>query len=292
MSQKHSTITTNLTPTTSRLSIFGSDVHVWTYGKKSLPAILVIHGYRGTHHGLERVIEQLPGYRFVVPDLPGFGESSPMTERPHTIDGYVDMASELIKQLSLQPTIVIGHSMGSIVAGRLAATRPDLVSKLILINPIAKNPLKGLSGLMISPSIIYHWMGGAALPEKAGRWVFDSPLPILLGSIAMTKTNDPDERQKIHATHIKFMTHYSDTRTLREAYRASISRTVVDDAANIPHDTLLIAGSIDAIAPIRSQRSLQKKLPRATLHEIQNVGHLVHYETAPQAAKAIADFLA
>lgn len=292
MSQKHSVITTSLTPTTNQLSIFGSDVHVWTYGKKNLPTIVVVHGYRGTHHGLERVIEQLPGYRFIVPDLPGFGESSPMTERPHTIDGYTDMIVDLISQLSLEPVIVIGHSMGSIIAGRLAATHPELVSKLILINPIAKNPLKGLSGLIISPSILYHWIGGVALPEKAGRHVFNSQLPLLLGSMAMTKTRDADERQKIHATHKEFMKHYSDTRTLREAYKASISRTVVDDAANIPHETLLIAGSVDSIAPVSSQRILKQKLSRATLHEIKNVGHLVHYETAPEAARVIADFLA
>lgn len=291
MSLKHSVITTNLEPTTSQLSIFGSDVHIWTYGKKNLPTIVVVHGYRGTHHGLERVIEQLPGYQFIVPDLPGFGESSPMTARSHTIDGYVDMVAELIKQLSLKPTVVIGHSMGSIIAGRLAASQPNLISKLILINPIAKNPMKGLSGLMISPSILYHWVGGVVLPEKAGRRIFDGQLPLLLGSIAMTKTKDTAERQKIHATHKEFMKHYSDTRTLREAYKASISRTVMDDASDIPHDTLLIAGKVDAIAPIHSQRALKKKLSRATLHEIDNVGHLVHYETAPEAARAIDQFL-
>lgn len=288
---KRSVITTSLQPTEQQLDIFGSTVHVWTYGEENLPTIVVIHGYRGTHHGLERVMERLPGYRFIVPDLPGFGQSSPMTKRPHSIDGYADMFAELIDRLSLAPTILIGHSMGSIVAGRIAATKPELVSKLILINPIAKHPLKGLSGLMISPSIVYHWMGGAALPEKAGRWLLSNKLPIILGSIVMTKTKDPDERQKIHATHMEYMKHYSDTRTLRAAYKASISRTVVDDAPNIPHQTLLIAGSVDSIAPISSQHILRKKLPQASLHEVKNVGHLVHYETAPEAAEAIKTFL-
>ncbi|MFZ2836229.1 MAG: alpha/beta hydrolase [Candidatus Saccharimonadales bacterium] len=288
---KHPVISTNLTPTMRQLPIFGSNVHIWTYGKKSLPTIVVIHGYRGTHHGLERIIEHLPGYQFIVPDLPGFGESSPMTERPHTIDGYADAIAKMITQLKLEPTILLGHSMGSIIAGRLTATQPQLISKLILINPIAKNPMSGLSGLIISPSILYHWIGGVVLPEKAGRRIFDGHLPLLLGSVVMTKTKDPSERQLIHATHKEYMTHYSDTRTLREAYKASISRTVVDDAANIPHDTLLIAGSEDSIAPIKSQYHLKATLPRATLHEIGNVGHLVHYETASEAARTINDFL-
>lgn len=289
---KHPVISTDLTPTTSQLSIFGSTVHVWTYGDATLPAIMVVHGYRGTHHGLERIIEHLPGYRFIVPDLPGFGASSPMTTRPHTIDGYADAVAEIISQLHIEPTILIGHSMGSIIAGRLTALHPKRISKLILINPIAKNPMSGVSGLIISPSILYHWIGGVALPEKAGRRIFDGQLPLWLGSVVMTKTKDPHERRLIHATHKKYMTHYSDTRTLREAYKASISRTVVDDAANIPHDTLLIAGTKDSIAPLKSQRVLKNKLPRATLHEIDNVGHLVHYETAQQAARAISSFLA
>lgn len=214
-----------------------------------------------------------------------------MTQQSHSIDGYACMVATLIEQLALAPSIVAGHSMGSIIAGRLAATHPDLLAKLILINPIAKNPMSGIGGLMIGPSRVYHWLGGVALPERGGRRVFDNSFPLLLGSIVMTKTKNADERRAIHATHKEFMTHYSDTRTLHQAYKASISRTVLDDAANIPHDTLLIAGSVDSIAPIDSQRILKDALKCASLYEIPDVGHLVHYETAPEVARAIRAFL-
>ena len=38
--------------------------------------ILVVHGFRGDHHGLLRVADQLPDMRLIMPDLPGFGRSA------------------------------------------------------------------------------------------------------------------------------------------------------------------------------------------------------------------------
>ena len=69
--------------------MLGSATRYWVYGDPDAKHTIVIsHGYRGEHHGLEPVIAQLPQYRFISPDLPGFGESTPMTEVAHSIDGF------------------------------------------------------------------------------------------------------------------------------------------------------------------------------------------------------------
>ena len=49
----------------------------WEYGDAdaSTETLLVVHGYRGDHHGLEPVIAFLEGVRVISPDLPGFGET-------------------------------------------------------------------------------------------------------------------------------------------------------------------------------------------------------------------------
>ena len=71
------------------VSVLGSETAYWVYGPEDAETTIVIsHGYRGEHHGLEPVIAQLRGVRIIGPDLPGFGESTPLTEVGHDIPGY------------------------------------------------------------------------------------------------------------------------------------------------------------------------------------------------------------
>lgn len=285
-------LTATLTPTHHTIDLSGSTLHYWDYNSTKRPTIVVIHGYRGTHHGLERVIAHLPGYRFIVPDLPGFGKSEPLPQGAHDIEGYAEAIATFIKQLSLEGSVVIGHSMGSIVAAELAKTHPELLQSLILINPIAAHPLQGASGLIVAPSIFYHWLGGKGLPTQLGRKLLNSKTFLLFGSVLMAKTHDKQLRSLIHANHLTHMTEYDNPAMLYEAYLGSLSGTVTDRAPHITVPTLLIAGDKDDLAPPVTQKRLVQQLPGAELVVIDNVGHLIHYETPSEAAEAIDRFIA
>jgi pimeloyl-ACP methyl ester carboxylesterase len=87
------------------------------------------------------------------------------------------------------------------------------------------------------------------------------------------------------------MPEYDNSRTLYDAYLASLSGTVTDRAHRITMPTLLIAGTKDALAPLSSQHALASKLTSVKLVAIDNVGHLVHYEKAAEAAEAIDQFI-
>src|SRR5690606_4559594 len=104
--------------TDGEVSVLGSTTRYWVYGPTDAEHTVVLaHGYRGEHHGLEPVIAQLPGIRFISPDLPGFGESSPMTEVRHDIDGYAQWLIAFTDAMGLTGTaITLGHSFGSIVS--------------------------------------------------------------------------------------------------------------------------------------------------------------------------------
>ena len=93
------------------VSVLGSTTRYWVYGSlDAAVTIVVAHGYRGEHHGLEPVIAQLPGIRFVSPDLPGFGESTPLTEVAHSIDGYAAWLDAFVTELGLRGTaLILGH---------------------------------------------------------------------------------------------------------------------------------------------------------------------------------------
>ena len=69
--------------------VLGTDTRYWEYGDPaSTTTIVMVHGFRGDHHGLEPVVAQLAGYRILSPDLPGFGESAPLTTLAHDVPGY------------------------------------------------------------------------------------------------------------------------------------------------------------------------------------------------------------
>ena len=58
-----------------RTPVAGGETAWWEYGDPGSPTIVLVHGFRGDHHGLEPVVAKLPGYRFIAPDLPGFGDT-------------------------------------------------------------------------------------------------------------------------------------------------------------------------------------------------------------------------
>lgn len=272
------------------IKIAGSTVHYWVYGPSSnAPVIVAVHGFRGTHHGLERILSYLPNYTVIVPDLPGFGESTPMQGRTHDIDGYSELLSEFIPIVTRpnEPVYLLGHSFGSIIAAKIASEAQLHFNGLILINPIArKPPFVGRLG-----SIIYFWLGDHLGEDRARRY-FAWPVAINAMSRQLTKTKDSALRRYIKHQHLAHFSEYADRRMLRESFKASVSHTVSQYASRITIPTLLIAGARDEIAPLKSQSKLYVNLTAPTeLAIIENVGHLVHYETPSDTADYIKAFI-
>ena len=272
------------------IRLAGSKLHYWVYGpSQGAPVIIAIHGFRGTHHGLERIIEQLPDYTVIAPDLPGFGDSTPMEDIAHDIDGYAELFAQFIPIVTgpRDNVILLGHSFGSIVAAKLVADGGTNAKKLILINPIAKQPhIVGRLG-----SILYFAVGGT-LSEHRARKYFGWPVAINALSLQMTKTRHRPTREYVKDQHLTHFSRYSTKQTLRESFQASVTRTVGEYASKIKIPTLLIAGERDEIAPLKSQLELYKSLDTPTeLAVIPNVGHLVHYETPTEVATYITAFI-
>lgn len=272
------------------IKLSGSTLHYWVYGPSQVvPVIVAIHGFRGTHHGLERIINFLPDYTVIVPDLPGFGDSTPMTEHPHDIDGYAALFREFIPIVTgpKDDVYLLGHSFGSIIAAKLAAENELGLKKLILINPIAKKPhIVGRLG-----SIVYFAVGGA-LSEHRARKYFSWPVAINALSLQMTKTRHRPTRAYVKDQHLTHFSRYGSRATLRESFTASVTRTVSEYAERIMIPTLLIAGAKDEIAPLKTQQNLYGALNAPTeLAIIDNVGHLVHYEKAAEAAAFVKAFI-
>ncbi|MHA7278528.1 alpha/beta fold hydrolase [Arthrobacter sp. MDT2-2] len=251
--------------------------------------IVMVHGFRGDHHGLLRLVEELPGHRVLLPDLPGFGQGQELGGT-HDVAAYARFIRDVTRRLVPEPRVLLGHSFGSIVAAEAAALDPDLAGILVLVNPISAPALEGPSRTASRLAEGYY-VAADRLPETAGRALLSNPAIVRGMSIFLAKTKDRNLRRWIHGQHDAYFSSFAGRRVVLEAFRASISGTVRDRARELTMPVLLIAAENDDIGSVASQRELAALIPDATLEVIPDVGHLVHYEKPREAALLVEDFL-
>lgn len=272
----------------------GTDTRTWRYGDAEGAPLVLVHGFRGDHHGLELIAQALetllPDHAIYVPDLPGFGESPAILGRTHDLQLYGEWLCALVEKLAPDGgAAILGHSFGSLVVS--SALSQGLPSRrTVLINPISAPALAGPKAALTKLTTLYY-RAADALPEKGARALLGNPLIVRGMSEVMAKTRDPELRRWIHTEHHTYFSRFSDSTTLLDAFRASISHTVLDFAQSFTMPTLLIAGAKDDITPLAKQLDLQRTLPRAALHILPGTGHLVHYEAVTDAAAYVAEFL-
>jgi pimeloyl-ACP methyl ester carboxylesterase len=100
-------------------------------------SVLLFHGKNFAGYYWTNVIKALSesGYRVIVPDQLGFGKSSKafINYSFHTLAGF---NKQLIDSLGVKQTVVMGHSMGGMLATRFALLYPANTTQLVLENPI------------------------------------------------------------------------------------------------------------------------------------------------------------
>ena len=264
---------------------------VFTYPSPSAtPAgvILAVHGFRGDHHGLDRITGLMPEYTLIVPDLPGFGSSSAMN-RNHDVQGYAMVLDRLCHELDLgNHVILVGHSFGSLVAAKLATLRE--FAALVLLNPISEPPLESSQRLAASVAGLFYSVC-ARMPGKIGERILRSQLITDAMSAFMTKSSDPLVRRYVRDQHRAYFAGFSNRKTLSETYRASISHTVQQWAPGISEPVLMVGGEKDEMGSPATQEQLRASFPDAELVMLPDVGHLIHYEKAEETAAAVRCFL-
>jgi len=250
--------------------------------------IILIHGFRGTHHGLQLIADHLKDFTTIIPDLPGYAEGDRLDT--HDLNSYVEWLHEFIeKQKLTMPPILLGHSFGSIVSAAYAKKYPSTIQKLILVNPIGAPALEGPKGVMTKLAVFYYWVGTKLPGGFAQKWLA-SNIIVMVMSVTMTKTKDKKLRAFIHDQHRQYFSLFHTSKSVAEGFSTSVSHSVRDFAADITIPTLLIAGAEDDITPLEKQKELVRLFSHATLKVIADVGHLTHYETPDQVAAFVKSF--
>lgn len=97
---------------------------------------LLVHGIGVSSRYFERLIPVLARHaRVVAVDLPGFGKN-PKPGRAMSVEDFAESVAVVVDGLGLAGCVVVGHSMGTQVATRLALIRPDAVSAVALMGPV------------------------------------------------------------------------------------------------------------------------------------------------------------
>lgn len=270
-------------------TVNGSLTRWWEYGDSTAETLVLIHGFRGDHHGLELLAQGLLDYRVLIPDLPGFGRSEPMPAAEHTVSTYAAWLAEFLRLTGQNPIHLVGHSFGSIVSSYLTATRPHLVQRLTLINPICEPALEGNQKLMSRLAEMYY-AAGALLPAPLGFSLLKSHIITRISSEFMMKNSHAELRNFINGQHAAYFGAFSSRAAVLQAYRASISSTAAEFTPTIDLPIQMIVAQEDDLGSMEGQRAMFAALRRGRLDVIPEVGHLIHYETPLRAAALIADF--
>jgi pimeloyl-ACP methyl ester carboxylesterase len=274
------------------IALDGTQTRIWTYGPHDAPCLVLLHGYRGDHHGLEPITGHLPGLRVVLPDLPGFGASARLAHGKHDIAGYAAWTHALLRHVAPEGSAVLaGHSFGSIVASAaLAAPDAPAVRGLVLVNPIARSALLGKHRAATRATVLAHRLAGV-LPEQIGTSALRHPWVSKVAGSVMATTSDRALRRWIDEEHDRYFSTFADRSTLLEAFGASVTADVASSAPRVTVPTLLVAGERDDLAPPAGQRALLGLFPDARLSILAGVGHLTHYEAPDRVAAQIDRFV-
>jgi 3-oxoadipate enol-lactonase len=241
------------------------------------PTVLMLHGIGGGHLSFAPQVESLAtaGYRAVAWDMPGYGHSAPI--EPYTFKGLAQSCVQLIESLKVPNVILVGHSMGGMVAQEVVARRADLVSRLVLC---------GTSPAFGKPDGDWQrdFIAQRTAPLDAGKSMADlaeSLVPQMIGPGSLP------EGVRL-AAHCMGMVPAATYRRALECIvtfdrRAHLSRI------NVP--TLLIAGEHDRNAPPAVMKKMADAIPRSTFIEMKGIGHLQNLEAPDEFDALLLNFL-
>jgi abhydrolase domain-containing protein 6 len=158
------------------------------------PTIVLLHGFAADKNvWLEMAKLLTPHFHLIIPDLPGWGESSRVADASYNIDAQAARLDEFAQSLRLQRFVLVGHSVGGAIAGVYAAEHPQQVAELALFDAF---------GLKSTPNAFDREVEAGRNPfvyddragfERATAWAFAKP-PVVPGRFVdvLVKRNQRD----------------------------------------------------------------------------------------------------
>jgi pimeloyl-ACP methyl ester carboxylesterase len=242
------------------------------------PPILLLHGFGGAAWNFTELAPLLRGRRVVVPDLPGHGGSEPLPAP--SIRGFADAVAGLLDE----PVGVLGHSMGGVVALRLAERRPDLVRALVLAAPAGIS--SSSRAATISLGVVGVLRPARAASRGADRIARSPRLRQLLFGRLEVANAEALSPTAVHGF-LRGSASHTDILGAALALARDDPRTSLD---RVRAPVLVLFGARDRQVPLADGVEYARRL-RAPIRVIADCGHLLIGERPDVCARAAMEWL-
>jgi len=240
-------------------------------GPEGGPALVLLHALGTDHRVWDRLLPFLPpGLRILRPDMRGHGGSD-VPPAPYGMGRLISDAEAICDHLGLRGAVVLGLSIGGLIAQGLAVKRLDLVRGLILSNTAARI---GNAGLWADRIAAVRAGGMAAIAEATvTRWAGRDMRGTALEELC---------RDRLLAT---------DPEGWAGCAAAIAGSDFLATTATLRLPTLGIAGGEDGSVPPDMLRETLDLIPGSRFHLMRRAGHLPCLEDPEGHAEALTRFL-
>jgi pimeloyl-ACP methyl ester carboxylesterase len=238
------------------------------------PTLFLLHGMNGNSKSWANLFHSLrSSFRVIAWDAPSFGRSDVFGD---SIEEYKNAAKALIKGLKLEDTILIGHSMGGLIATQLA--HDDGIS---------------VSGLILSSTHLgFGCRKGEALMTRYANRIktFSARLSDIDYATERAKRNTPEDTSELV---IKFLANVAlgiRVESIRDGGRMSqeTDNTTICSSLKLP--VLILSGAKDTVISTEMHASLMAALPGASEVVFPKAGHASYAEYPDQFNQQVTEF--
>ena len=265
------------------LEVKGGRVHYLVGGAG--PTLVLVHGLGGSATNWCELGPLLAGrYRVVIPDLPGHGRSDPLP----AVSGLRSFADRVLAVMEVEggvPAPIIGHSLGGLVALRLALRRPEAVSALVLAGSAGLSIGRPWLRELITANVVLR-------PGRlAGRYRSRVSGSNLLRRLVFGFVSVADPVGLPESAVEGFLAGQVLHTDTASAWRALRSDDPRQELEHLRCPALVLWGGEDHQLPLDDAFEYARRL-RAPLRTIAGCGHLLIGERPAACAHAIESFLA
>ncbi len=238
------------------------------------PVVVMIHGIASssvTFHHLVPLLE--PTHRCITIDILGFGDSPAPPDATYTLREHVAALDRTIRSLNLrEPFILIGHSLGSLIAARYSATHRRGLARLVLVSP----------PIYLPPAVL-----GDRL-DRANMGAYFSLYEFLRTNASFTQRTAAALAAVAPIKNVLELTEKNWEPFMLSLKNAVESQTTLADVSRVRVPVDVVYGALDPfLAP--GGIALVEQLRHVRSHRVSRVAHIIRPTLAAAVAKVIVE---
>jgi pimeloyl-ACP methyl ester carboxylesterase len=271
----------------------GGRAYVYEAGKEHTRTVLLVHGLgdNGACDYREQIPWLVKSYHVLAVDLPGFAQSD-KADVAYSPTSYAAFLKQVADRFVRRPFMLVGHSMGAVVALRFAANYPNELSRLVVVDApgiLHRYAYTGQFLTHIGLGFLQTKMANSPAAGMMGKDSFGAVTERLNEILGRAEQMNLDPQMIMAIPGLRQKALQGDP--LRIAGLAVAVEDLSKDIPRIQTETLVIWGKQDSLAPVRTGRLLAHVMSRTQLAVIERAGHEPMRETPDRFRDLLEPFL-